>query len=134
MTKMKDNKNNENSWKDSYFRMNILNKITKRNDSSAKRLYNKIKNSIEKEKGKKEPKLRNDDYYNFNIKNINIFVSNDNSNLQSYNNTISNNTCVNKKYFTKNISKEKIRQNTIENKNKIFEINQIKKNYYLIQL
>ena len=87
MAKVKDNKNNENSWKDSYFRLNILNKITKRNDSSAKRLYNKIKNSIEKEKGKKDPKSKNDDSYKFNIKNINIFVSNDNSNLESYNNT-----------------------------------------------
>ena len=127
MTKMKDNKNNENSWKDSYFRLNILNKITKRNDSSAKRLYNKIKNSIEKEKGKKDPKSKNDDSYKFNIKNINIFVSNDNSNLESYNNTMSNNISVNKKCITKNISKEKIRQNTIENKNQIFDISQIKK-------
>ena len=127
MAKVKDNKNNENSWKDSYFRLNILNKITKRNDSSAKRLYNKIKNSIEKEKNKKEQKSRNDDSYKFNIKNINIFVSNDNSNLQSYNNTISNNTCVNKKCITKNISKEKIRQNTIEYNNQIFDINQTKK-------
>ena len=127
MTKMKDNKNNENSWKDSYFRMNILNKITKRKDSSAKRLYNKIKSSIEKEKNKKEPKSNNDNSYKFNIKNINIFVRNANSNLESYNNTMPNNTYVNKKCITKNISKEKIRQNTIENKNQIFDISQIKK-------
>ena len=40
---------------------------------------------------------------------------------------ISNNTCVNKKCITKNISKEKIRQNTIGNKNQIFDIRQIKK-------
>ena len=126
MAKMKDNKNNGNSWKDSYFRLNLLNKITKRKDSSNKRLYNKIKNSIEKEKGKKEPESRNGDSYKLNIKNINIFVRNANSNLESYNNTMTNNTCINKKCIIKNISKEKIRQNTIENKNKIFEINQIK--------
>ena len=52
MAKMKDNKNNGNSWKDSYFRLNILNKITKRKESSAKRLYKKIKSSIEKDKSK----------------------------------------------------------------------------------
>jgi hypothetical protein len=35
MAKMKDNKNNGNSWKDSYVRFNILNKITKRKESSS---------------------------------------------------------------------------------------------------
>ena len=56
MTKMKDNKNNENSWKDFCFRSNILNKMTKRNDSSVNRFYNKIKSSNEKKKSKEEPK------------------------------------------------------------------------------
>jgi len=131
MAKVKDNKNKENSWKDFYFRLNLLNKITKRRDSSAKRLYNKIKSSIEKEKNQKEPKSRNDDSYKFNIKNINIFVSNANSNLQSYNNTMSNNTSVNKKCITKNILKEKVRQNTIENKNQILDISQVKNVKYI---
>jgi len=44
---------------------------------------------------------------------------------------MNNNTCINKKCIIKNISKEKIRQNTIENKNKIFDINQIKNVKYI---
>jgi len=113
MAKMKDNKNNENSWKDFCFKSKILNKITKRNENSLNRLYNKIKSSIEKKKSKEEPKIRNDNFYKCNIKHINIFVGDVNPNLDSYDNI--------------NISKENIRQNTIEYNNQIFDINQTKK-------
>jgi hypothetical protein len=129
MAKMKDNKNNENSWKDFYIRSNILNKIIKRKESCKHRLYKKIKDSIEKKKSIEEPKIINDNFYKCNIKNINIIVSDANSNLDSYNNTMRNNTLLNENCISKNIniSKEKIRQNTIELNNQIFYKRQTKK-------
>ena len=133
MTKMKDNKNNENSdensWKDFYTRSNILNKIIKRKESCENRLYKKIKGSIEKKKSIEEPKIINDNFYKCNIKNINIIVNDSNSNLDSYNNTMRNNTLLNENCISKNINiaKEKIRKNTIELSNQIFYKRQTKK-------
>ena len=129
MAKMKDNKNNENSWKDFYIRSNILNKIIKRKESCKHRLYKKIKDSIEKKKSIEEPKIINDNFYKCNIKNINIIVSDANSNLDNYNNTMRNNTLLNENCISKNINiaKEKIRKNTIELSNQIFYKRQTKK-------
>ena len=127
MAKMKDNKNNGNSWKDSYFRLNILNKITKRKESSAKRLYKKIKSSIEKDKSKKEPNIKNGNSFKFNIKNINVFVKDVNSSSDRNNNSMRNNISLSTNRISKNISNEKIRLNSFENRNQIFGIRQIKK-------
>ena len=127
MAKMKDNKNNGNSWKDSYFRLNILNKITKRKESSAKRLYKKIKSSIEKDKSKKEPNIKNGNSFKFNIKNINVFVKDVNSSSDRNNNSMRNNISLSINRISKNISNEKIRLNSFENRNQIFGIRQIKK-------
>ena len=129
MAKMKDNKNDENSWKDFYIRSNILNKIIKRKESCKHRLYKKITGSIEKKKSIEEPKIINDNFYKCNIKNINIIVSDANSNLDNYNNTMRNNTLLNENCISKNIniSKEKIRQNTIDYNNQIFDKRQTKK-------
>ena len=78
-------------------------------------MYNKIKSSIEKKKSKEEPKIRNDNFYKCNIKHINIFIGDVNPNLDSCDNTMFNNI---------NISKENIRQNTIEYNN---QMNKMKK-------
>ena len=73
---------------------------------------------MKKRKVKKNQKIRNDNFYKYNIKHINIFVGDVNPNLDSYDNTMFNNI---------NISKEKTGQNTIEYNNQIFDISQTKK-------
>ena len=92
-------------------------------------MYKKIKDSIEKKKSIEEPKIINDNFYKCNIKNINIIVSDANSNLDNYNNTMRNNTLLNENCISKNIniSKEKFRKNTIELNNQIFYKRQTKK-------
>ena len=60
-------------------------------------------------------------------KNINVFVKDVNSSSDRNNNSMRNNISLSTNRISKNISNEKIRLNSFENRNQIFGIRQIKK-------
>ena len=87
----------------------------------------KLKALLKKIKVKTEPNIKNGNSFKFNIKNINVFVKDVNSSSDRNNNSMRNNISLSTNRISKNISNEKIRLNSFENRNQIFGIRQIKK-------
>ena len=102
-------------------------------ENTHKRLYKKIKDSIEKAKSQDLPKIRNKNFFKFDLKNINIILNNINSTGENNNNqNIKKNSDTNAKLKEKNIfsimnnSINKSQQREPYSKKNIVYINRLK--------
>ena len=102
-------------------------------ENTHKRLYKKIKDSIEKAKSQDLPKIRNKNFFKFDLKNINIILNNINSTGENNNNqNIKKNSDTNTKKKKKNIfsimnnSINKSQQREPYSKKNIVYINRLK--------
>ena len=116
---------------------------SKGKENTHKRLYKLVKDSIEKAKSQELPKIRNKNFFQFDLKNINIILNNINSIGKKSNNKNSNknknslNNEINKinNIFSNNllVAKNMTKTNSINNIEKNFYTNPLKKHKMMIK-